>query len=43
MKHTRPVSKAPVVAQTTLEVKIDFLLNMIDFGLTFLFQKETRI
>ncbi len=43
MKHTKVVSKAPSVAQTALELKTEFLIDMIDLGLTFVFQKDTRL
>lgn len=37
--HIRMVSKTPVKAQSSLELKVDFFLNMMDFGLTWIFRK----
>jgi hypothetical protein len=31
-KHCRPVSRTPVVAQTSLEIKVDFYMSLLNFA-----------
>lgn len=46
MTHIRPVSKAPLMAQSSLEVKLDFMVDMfervVDFVLTAISSQPTK-
>ncbi len=33
-KHCRTITKTPVVAQTNLQIKLDFLIDLQDLGLS---------
>ncbi|NIA16423.1 MAG: hypothetical protein GWP08_20375 [Nitrospiraceae bacterium] len=49
MKHLRFVTQRPVMAQagttggTAFEVKINFLVNLVDRAIMYAFQKETAL
>ena len=46
MKHLKLVTQRPAPAQTTqssFEVKIDFLVNLVDRVVVFVFQKQSGL
>lgn len=53
MKHYRPVTRltfsvevpteTPVCAQTSFETKVDFLVDLVDRAVIYVFQKESAL
>lgn len=53
MKHYRPVTRSmcffevpteePVCAQTSFQTKVDFLVDLVDRAIVYLFQKESAL
>lgn len=53
MKHYRPVTRSvcscevptptPVCAQTSFQTKVDFLVDLVDRAVIFIFQKESAL
>lgn len=39
MKHIKPISEMPVKAQSALQLKAQFLIDMINMGIQFSFNK----
>ena len=39
MKHMKPISEAPAKAQSALELKAQFLVDMVNLGIQFSFNK----
>ena len=43
MKHLSLVTRKPETAQTALEEKVDFKVDLVDRGITYVFQKESTL
>lgn len=43
MKHLSLVTRKPETAQTALEEKVDFKVDLVDRGITYVFQKESGL
>jgi len=40
MKHHRAITRPVALAQSTIETKIDFVVNLVDQAITWIFQKS---
>jgi len=43
MKHLSVVTRKPETAQTALEEKVTFKVELVDRGVTYVFQKESTL
>lgn len=44
MKHLSLVARGPKVAQSTpLQIKVDFMVSLVDRGVTYVFQKDSAL